>query len=284
MSTTPTPQTSVQVAATTTPPAEVTINNTAAEILASHTAEKEAQVTPTVVAPPAAAPAEVKPYTVTKNQDGSVNVDFQEGGEKFTGTYEEVLDKISASKAEGNRYIKELKTPATPTTTSTPVATPQGWVPDETTSLSALNNMLTSGNYGDAIGIGLTQFFGGNDPNQVRQAIGELLQLSAELKGQKVISEFAQKAPDFAWAEANTELLKKELNSHNLPFTVENMVFAHNALKGMGVYVAAPTTPATQGTPNPAPPNGSTVAPSSGDYNPWTVPLKELEANIRAGR
>jgi hypothetical protein len=284
--------------ATVTPPApEVTIENTAAEILAAHTAEKNSAAAPPAAAveaptvPPPAPVEPAKPYNITTNPDGTVKLDFiTDKGvkETFTGTNAEVLEKLAASKASGDDLIRKFQTatPATetPAAPAAPVTTPQGWMPAPEVAVNAVNDMISNGNMGGVVGIGLAQMFGANDPAQVVAVFNDLISLSAEVKAQKAMSDFASKAPDFPWSEANGKLLVTELTNRGMPMTTDNMVFAYHALKGAGVLQAAQGQPAVAGTPPPAPPRQGAAPPSATDYDPWAVPLDQLEANIRAGR
>jgi hypothetical protein len=288
---TPEVQTSVQSAP---PPVstEVTIANTPAEIQASMEAERAAAATPAPVeaAPaPVATPEPQKPYVTTKNADGTITVQFMgEKGPKetFTGTAEAVMEQIANKAAHQDGLIRKLQ-PAevTPSPAPTP-AVPQTWIPDAPTTEAAFNAMST-GNFADVVKIGLTQAFGGQDPNEVVSAIGELMELRAENKAQRDMAEFTQQAVDFPWSKENTDTLFTELQQRSLPPTVGNLVLMHNALKGMGRYKAAApqAQAATRQTPNPAPPQHTVNAPVVNQAaNDWTKPLHELEAEIRAGR
>jgi hypothetical protein len=76
-------------------------------------------------------------------------------------------------------------------------------------------------------------------------------------------------------------LVVKELNDAGIPVNAKTMNFAHNALKGRGVYKAA--NPANRQTPPPAPPAYSAAPPAPPEENPWTMPLDKLEGSLRKG-
>jgi hypothetical protein len=260
--------------------ATVTINNTPEEIAAAPVVETpQASPQPQEVSQPA--PVETKPYTIATNQDGSVTVQFMgEKGPKetFTGAMEEVLDKVANKAVNITRVQQPIQQEPIQQNVQTPTQ-PEVWKPTTEQTQQAIEGFI-AGDFQGAMKLGLAQLFN-MPPEQVLGVLNDLPAVSMELRSQKEINSFAQLAPDFPWSQDNVNRVITELNNAGIPVNAKTMAFAHNALKGQGVY--KPATQATRNSPPPPPPTHSATAPQTPVEDPWTMPMDKLEGSLRKG-
>ena len=201
-------------------------------------------------------PAPVDPFAPVKLENGDLEIRL-DSGETFRGkTPEEVIANLAKSKLEATRYIQELRN--RPAETPAQQATPKPVEIDPSTMV--LWDLLAPG-AGLATGKELIDRL-----NQLQTGNQTIAAQAEDIQAQQTAVQFVTQAPDFVKTSRNIALFDQTLQDMNLQFNVKNSLFVHNALKGAGLYEAAPPRTETgQFAPRaaalPLPPGGN--APST---------------------
>jgi hypothetical protein len=220
-----------------------------------------------------------EPYTVEQGPDGiQVRLSPEHGGEVFKGKdFNEVIAKLAKSKADGNAYIKQLKTqPGTQ-----PNAMPQQFPdpamqqsPEEAQREAAqfLQSMVLTPEVkqqivAEAVGI---------DPRALPRTFRGIAQTVGEFQANNTALEFHLRCPDYVDLPDQTKALEHALGNLEHPATVDDCekAWAYATYKNPQLRYVPPTS-----TPAPRPP----VMPSAGgsgptgDQNAWSMDMTDLK-------
>jgi hypothetical protein len=220
--------------------------------------------------PVAVAPApvpEVNPdWKVNTLENGQHEV-ILNGGQKYTGTTEQVINELAKAQFNATQRIHELGRQAPVQQTNQPG-------PQIDPTAKALADLAAQG-MGYANAEALQADLGGMRESYQQQAMNN------------VAAQFMATTPDFQPSIENGNKLDEALQQAGMAPTVQNLKIMHAYLKNEGQYVVG-NVPQQQHRPPamPMPPNGQ-AAPAAVEKSIWEMNGQEFaqyEASLRAGR
>lgn len=190
-------------------------------------------------------------------------------GEIFTGTPDELVEKLAGSAAHTHNYGRQLKTElqsykqqAQP---ASPIQAPPAVDPAEQMIAD-----ITARNMG----------FG--NAAEMRQAVERMNSNQMEIQGRMVANQFMSENPDFGPSEHNSRVLTEILANNGMPETPQTLAMAHGWAKAQGMYEQVTPQPRGQQWQRPQPPptlpQGSSPQGASGvsDADLRTMPMDKL--------
>ncbi len=222
-----------------------------------------------VVAQPAAPPPPPALFERKDIGDGKIEVRLNTG-EVFSGTHEELVEKLAGSAAHTHNYGRQLKTKLSAYEQQAQPASP---VPPAAPAVDPAEQMIadiTARNMGFANAL------------EMRQAVERMNSNQLEIQGRMVANQFMSENPDFGPSEHNSRVLTEILQNNGMPETPQTLAMAHNWAKAQGLYEQV--TPQPRGPqwqrpqPPPALPQGASPQGASGvsDADLRTMPLEKL--------
>jgi len=191
-------------------------------------------------------------------------------GEVFTGTPEELVEKLAGSAAHTHNYGRQLKTKLAAFEQQQPVQQP---VIQQAPAVDPAEQMIadiTARNMGFA------------NAAEMRQAYERLNANQAEVQGRIVANQFMAENPDFGPSEHNSRVLTMILADNGMPETPQTLAMAHNWAKAQGLYEQVTPQPRGQQwnrpQPPPALPQGASSQGASAvsEVDLHTMPLDKL--------
>lgn len=235
-------------------------------------ADQTATQDPQQQAPPVQAPVEAPPqlFERTSLEDGKIQVKLNTG-EIFTGTPDELVEKLAGSAAHTHNYGRKLKTeleqarqpqqPVQQTPQHAPVDPAEQMIADIAARSMGFNNAA-----------------------EQREAYQRLNAGQMEIQGRMVANQFMSENPDFAPSEHNSRMLTETLAQNGMPETPQTLAMVHQWLKVQNAYEHVSVQPRGNSfqrpSPPPAMPNGSSpqMAPGFTEADLWKMPLTDLAA------
>lgn len=228
--------------------------------------------TPPPQEPVAAAPPVGQPPALFERKDageGKIEVRLNTG-EVFTGTPDELVEKLAGSAAHTHNYGRQLKTelqsykqqaqPASPVVPTAPAVDPaEQMIAD-----------ITARNIGFANAAEMKSAFERVNGNQL------------EIQGRMVANQFMAENPDFGPSEHNSRVLTEILANNGMPETPQTLAMAHGWAKAQNLYEQVTPQPRGQQWQRPqAPPQlpqGASPQGASGvsDADLRTMPMEKL--------
>ena len=238
------------------------------------------QPQPAPVAQPEAQPqATPEPYTVEQGPDGiQVRLSPEYGGEVFKGKdFNEVLGKLAKSKADGNAYIKQLKTQPTQAQPQQPDPMMPQSPEDEQRAQQEAAEFLRAALFTPAVKQQLVTEALSSDPR-----VHQITSTVQEFQAHNMAFEFHRRCPDYVDLPEQTQALDQALGNLQGSATVEDLekAWAYVTYKNPQLRYVPPTS-----TPAPRPP----VMPSAGapqfggEQSAWEMPLDELKKRAGLG-
>jgi hypothetical protein len=228
---------------------EVTINNSAAEILAAIEAQTPpdsgaapaAAVAPTPATPPvapAAAAPEPLPFTVNETADG-VEIKLETGAVYKGKTWAEAASALAKGKVEADKTLHSLRSqPKQPEAPATPAPVVED--PDAATREWLMGQLAK-------------EF--GLEPSQFKQAVGQMFEVTQKTNINVAWTDFASQCPDFVDSKENAEALiaylPPEVVTQQRPFNAEDLRRAHALALYEKKYAPATTSTSTPAVPVP---------------------------------
>lgn len=236
------------------------------------------------VAPPAEAPV-VEQQPVAAPQlfersdagDGKIQVRLNTG-EVFTGTPDELVEKLAHSAAHTHVYGKQLKTKLAAYEQQQPV---QQAPIQQAPAVDPAEQMIAD----------ITaRNMGFSNAAEMRQAYERINSSQAEIQGKIIANQFMAENPDFGPSDHNSRVLTSILADNGMPETPQTLAMAHNWAKAQGLYEQVTPQPRGQQwnrpQPPPALPQGASSQGASGisEMDLQSMPLDklaELYAKVR---
>jgi hypothetical protein len=252
-------------------PAEVVTPAATPEPVAA--AETPAEPVPSETpAPPAEPPPTPPPsdFSIATLENGEREIRL-ESGQVYRGKDDgELLAKMAKAQFEASRTIRELRQPPAP---PQPPPPQQAQTPFIDPTAQAIADMIAP-MFGVQSGQELVARW-----QEMNQQIQGFQPIAQQTHLNAVAADFFRQAPDFSITPRNSELLGETMDKLGLPLTVDNMKFAHYALKGQGLYESpTPPSPPTPRSPTgqfaprmPLPPSPSTPTPPPSTPDVWAM-------------
>lgn len=264
------------------------------EAFATPPTPTEPVAAPVVMTPPAT-PAEPQAYTIGASADGGVEIKIapEFGGEVFTGKdLAEASAKLAKSKADGNAYIRQLKSqqqqPVVP-----PVAQPtvQALTEEQveteywniaTTKGKAAADKFYAQQRPNAVLDSVATALGLKDGNELSASLRQMTQTTAAVNDNMVAAQFHAANPDFpATDEASGKLIEYVIQQGLNPNNPNHLSMAHRELIYKGIYqpaTIAPTSSTARPTPPPMGPNTGAGPQTQviDNKTAWSMPLEDL--------
>jgi hypothetical protein len=231
------------------------------------------QQAPPVQAPPVEAPPQL--FERTSLEDGKIQVKLNTG-EIFTGTPDELVEKLAGSAAHTHVYGKRLKTQLEQfqqqQQPQAPVQQPNQAPVDPAEQMIA-DIAARSMGFANAA--------------EQRQAYERLNAGQMEIQGRMVANQFMAENPDFAPSDHNSRILTETLAQNGMPETPQTLAMVHQWLKMQNAYeqvAMPPRGPAFQrAQAPPAMPNGSSPqnAPQMTEADLWKMKPEDIAGLMR---
>jgi hypothetical protein len=193
-------------------------------------------------------------------------------GEIFTGTPDELVEKLAHSSATTHVYGKRLKTELEQARQQQPQAPPQQPTAPHIDPAEQMIADITARNMGF------------DNAAQMKQAYTQMHMSQQEIQGRIVANQFMAENPDFAPSEHNSRVLTEILQQQGIQETPQTLAMAHHYLKSTGQYEQVSVPPRGQqwNRPQVPPqvPNGtpSSNAPGVSEEELWKMPMNDLAA------
>lgn len=219
-------------------------------------------------APPVQAPPPPALFERKDIGDGKIEVRLNTG-EVFSGTHEELVEKLAGSAAHTHNYGRQLKTELQSYKQQAQPASPLPTVPTVDPAEQMIAD-ITARNMG----------FG--NVAEMKAAFERVNGSQLEIQGRMVANQFMSENPDFGPSEHNSRVLTEILQNNGMPETPQTLAMAHNWAKAQGKYEQVTPQPRGQQWNRPqAPPQlpqGSSPQGASGvsDADLRTMPMEKL--------
>jgi hypothetical protein len=232
----------------------------------------EAPQEPQAAAPIQTPEAPPQLFERTALEDGKIQVRLNTG-EIFTGTNDELVEKLAGSAAHTHNYGRKLKTELEQTRQQQqPVQQPP--VPQQAPVDPAEQMIadITAKNLGF------------QNAAEMKAAYERINGNQMEIQGRMVANQFMAENPDFAPSEHNSRVLTEALAQNGMPETPQTLAMAHQWLKNTGAYEQVSMQPRGNSFQRPqappAMPNGTSPqnAPAMTEQDLWKMPLADLAA------
>ncbi len=191
-------------------------------------------------------------------------------GEVFTGTPDELVEKLAQSAAHTHNYGRRLKGELDQVRQQAPPPPPQQQAEAQMDPAELMIANIAA------------KSLGFRDAAHQRQEYERLNSGHMEMQGRMVANQFMSENPDFAPSEHNSRVLIDLLHQNGMQETPQTMAMAHNWAKMNGMYEQVSMQPRGAQFVRPvSPPQMPTSVPSSaqapvseGDL--WSMPAEKL--------
>jgi hypothetical protein len=206
----------------------------------------------------------------TPLEDGKFQVRLNTG-EIFTGTNDELVEKLAGSAAHTHNYGRKLKTELD-TFKQQPVQQPNVPQPAPVDPAEQMIADITAKNLGF------------QNAAEMKAAYERINGNQMEIQGRMVANQFMAENPDFAPSEHNSRVLTEALAQNGMPETPQTLAMAHQWLKSTGSYEQVSMQPRGNTFQRPqvpaSMPSGSSPqnAPQMTEADLWKMPLTDLAA------
>jgi hypothetical protein len=224
-------------------------------------------------APPVQAPAEPPApqlFERTPLEDGKFQVRLNTG-EIFTGTNDELVEKLAGSAAHTHNYGRKLKTELDTFKQQPPAQQPNAPQQAPVDPAEQMIADITAKNLGF------------QNAAEMKAAYERINGNQMEIQGRMVANQFMAENPDFAPSEHNSRVLTEALAQNGMPETPQTLAMAHQWLKSTGSYEQVSMQPRGNTFQRPqvpaSMPNGSPQnAPAMTEADMWKMPMEDLRA------
>lgn len=245
----------------------------------------EPEPTPDAPAEPAQS-APVDDFTILTLQNGEKEVRLASGAVYRGKTDAELIQNLAKAKFHADNTLRDLRQrsvePPTPAPAPAPAANQA--TPEMDPATIAVADMMAPA-LGLKNGQELVQAW-----RQMNEKVQSYEQQAAAMQQNQIAGEFIREAGDFVVTPGNIDRFSEQFERTGLPFTKENALLVHHAMKGMGAYEkvearqvanAAPDT--TPRSPDgkfaarmPLPPAPSNPAPAQQSPDIWAMPDEDF--------